>query len=121
MRGDSPVSSVLKNMDLKQQLFASRASEKAPSALYVLATSEGSLADRLTEAWIYQFGMLSGRSLPGEFQERFDHMHELVTTADPMGNSGQIERSIRAMSSEDAQALARLMVGFAIDVERAIA
>lgn len=60
--------------------------------------------------------MLSGRSLPGEFQERFNHMYEMVTTGGVTENAGQVENSIRAMSTQDAQKLANLMVSFAVDV-----
>ena len=100
-------------MIAKDLLRNSRAFEKAPLAVNILAAREGTLAERLTAAWL-ELGMLTGRPLPEEFQERYDYMHALAT------EKGSYEQSIAGLEAEDAQNLARLMVAFALDVAAAM-
>lgn len=109
-------------MDTRAQLFTSMANEKAARALYTLATGNGDLKDRLFRAWQDHLIMLSGRDLPEPFQECYDAMYEQVTAHGPDNpNEGQIAASIRHMSMEDAEALAKQTFSFAIDVEVATA
>ncbi|HUD76009.1 MAG TPA: hypothetical protein VMQ76_13135, partial [Terracidiphilus sp.] len=108
-------------MDTKTQLFSSRAAEKASAALYILATGDGDLKKRLLRAW-RELGTLSDRSLPADFQEPYDQMHESVTSHDGESyDEGSIAASIRHMSAEEADHLARQMVAFAVDVAIATA
>jgi len=109
-------------MNPKQQLMAAMAHEKAARALYTLATGNGDLKDRLFRAWQDHLTMLSGRNLPEPFQECYDAMYEQVTAQGPDNpDEGQIAASIRHMSLEEAEALAKQTVSFAIDVEVATA
>lgn len=103
------------DMTTKERLYASRVTEKAPAALYRLATWEGTLADRLIYAW-EDLEIVSGRALPDGFRERFEQMHELVTAVDASPDAGRIENSIRALSADQAEGLARQMVDFALAV-----
>ena len=96
------------------------ASEKATASLEILAEGDGSLKERLIDAWVSQFSRLDGFDMPSEFQKRFDVMDEMVSRHKAVGNEGSIAASIEKLTPQEARDLAHRMVHFALDLEMKI-
>ncbi len=106
---------------LKSNLYASRASEKARTALNMLARLDKPLRERLVRACM-ELSMLTGRSLPGKFQVEFDEIRSVFTSLPgETEEEGDIHASIRHLSSEEAEQLVSKIVRFALAVEVATA
>ncbi|MBS1701780.1 MAG: hypothetical protein JST12_08965 [Armatimonadetes bacterium] len=81
------------------------------AALLILACDDGSLKQRLIEAWTVHLSKLHDVQMPPEFQKRFDAM---------LGDVPQDELIIDAienLSPEGAQMLAHRIVHFVLDME----
>lgn len=100
------------------------AHEKLGTSVDVLATSHGSLQERLWDAWISQGHRAvpmgpgqAGRPMSDELVRKLEAFNERMSSKDAVGNEGAYAASILTMTDEEASEAARELLSMHHQVE----
>jgi hypothetical protein len=84
--------------------------EKFYAAVLILAGSQGTVQERLADAFTGQLIRLETNDLPEELRGDFEQLERRLTSAEPTGGEGSVDASVQSLSDEEAAHLAEQIV-----------
>jgi hypothetical protein len=85
--------------------------EKFHTSVLILAGSQGTVQERLADAFTAQLIRLNADDLPEELRGDFEQLERQLTSDEPVGDEGLVDASVRSLSDEEATHLAEQIVG----------
>ncbi len=92
---------------------------KFQEAIETMATSTGSLQDRLWQAWVSHLASLDDRGFPDDLRDEWLMLRDVVTAKEAIGTGSKYQATCQAMSDEEAHDVAELTVRLAGKLRRA--
>ena len=96
--------------------------EKLMVAIDVMATTEGSLRDRIHSGWM-SFHTLQAKDFDGELKSKFVELHDALTAAGPVMSGedvavGSVQNTLTHASDEEVRRIADMIASLYFGVAR---